>query len=76
MGYMVLNETVNNGFVIGAIIIGIAVWMVVSPEKIISDGVRRVKLTCIQCQKSPRNYPENVMNMASSPLTGCCPGNA
>ncbi|EPO5349404.1 DMT family transporter [Klebsiella michiganensis] len=32
-GYMVLNETVNNGFVIGAIIIGIAVWMVVSPEK-------------------------------------------
>lgn len=30
---MVLNETVNNGFVIGAIIIGIAVWMVVSPEK-------------------------------------------
>ena len=32
-GYMVLNETVNNGFVIWAIIIGIAVWMVVSPEK-------------------------------------------
>lgn len=33
-GYMILNETINNGFITGAIIIGIAVWMVVSPEKI------------------------------------------
>lgn len=32
-GYLVLNETINNGFIIGAITIGIAVWMVVSPEK-------------------------------------------
>ncbi|HAT1644549.1 TPA: EamA family transporter [Raoultella planticola] len=32
-GYMVLNETINNGFITGAVIIGIAVWMVVSPEK-------------------------------------------
>ncbi|MFB5082400.1 DMT family transporter [Raoultella sp. C349492] len=32
-GYIVLGEIVNNGFIIGAAIIGVAVWMVVSPEK-------------------------------------------
>lgn len=32
-GFIVLNETINNGFIMGAIIIGAAVWMVVSPEK-------------------------------------------
>lgn len=32
-GYMVLGEIINNGFIIGAAIIGVAVWMVVSPEK-------------------------------------------
>ncbi|WP_409159677.1 DMT family transporter [Pectobacterium sp. B2J-2] len=33
-GYMVLGETINNGFIMGGVIIGVAVWMVVSPEKI------------------------------------------
>lgn len=32
-GYMVLGEIINNGFIIGSVIIGVAVWMVVSPEK-------------------------------------------
>ncbi|EPM3922375.1 DMT family transporter [Raoultella planticola] len=32
-GYTVLGEIINNGFIIGATIIGVAVWMVVSPEK-------------------------------------------
>ncbi|WP_211130312.1 DMT family transporter [Serratia surfactantfaciens] len=32
-GYTVLGEIINNGFIIGAAIIGVAVWMVVSPEK-------------------------------------------
>ncbi|MCF6688169.1 DMT family transporter [Raoultella terrigena] len=32
-GYIVLGEIINNGFIIGAAIIGVAVWMVVSPEK-------------------------------------------
>ncbi|MBA0204320.1 DMT family transporter [Pectobacterium aroidearum] len=32
-GYIVLGETINDGFMMGAIIISIAVWMVVSPER-------------------------------------------
>lgn len=37
-GYIVLGEIVNNGFIIGAAIIGVAVWMVVSPEKKLISG--------------------------------------
>ena len=33
-GYLVLGETINNSFVVGSVIIGVAVWMVVSPRKI------------------------------------------
>lgn len=33
-GYVVLSETINNGFIMGTVIISIAVWMVVSPENI------------------------------------------
>ena len=32
-GYLALGETITQGFIIGAIIIGIAVWMIVSPDK-------------------------------------------
>ncbi|WP_313627264.1 DMT family transporter [Kosakonia sp.] len=32
-GYLVLSETINSGFIMGVLIIGVAVWMVVSPEK-------------------------------------------
>lgn len=32
-GYLVLGETITQGFVMGALIVGIAVWMIVSPEK-------------------------------------------
>ncbi|RYC43034.1 DMT family transporter [Pectobacterium zantedeschiae] len=38
-GYIVLGETINDGFMMGAIIISIAVWMVVSPEKLMSHKV-------------------------------------
>lgn len=30
-GHMVLGEIINNGFIIGAAIVGVAVWLVVSP---------------------------------------------
>ena len=33
-GYLALGETINNSFVMGSVIIGVAVWMVVSPQKI------------------------------------------
>lgn len=32
-GYLALGETITKGFIIGAIIVGIAVWMIVSPGK-------------------------------------------
>ncbi len=32
-GYFVLGETINKGFIVGALIVCIAVWMIVSPGK-------------------------------------------
>lgn len=32
-GYLVLGETINQGFILGALIVGVAVWMIVSPGK-------------------------------------------
>lgn len=32
-GYLALGETITEGFIIGSFIVGIAVWMLVSPEK-------------------------------------------
>jgi drug/metabolite transporter (DMT)-like permease len=32
-GYLVLGETITQGFIMGALIVGIAVWMIVSPGK-------------------------------------------
>ncbi|STS10718.1 Predicted permease, DMT superfamily [Ewingella americana] len=32
-GYLALGETITKGFVIGAIIVGVAVWMIASPGK-------------------------------------------
>lgn len=32
-GYLALGETINEGFIIGAIIVCVSVWLVVSPEK-------------------------------------------
>ncbi|WP_111891656.1 DMT family transporter [Acinetobacter sp. MB5] len=33
-GYLVLDETITKGFILGAVIVCIAVWMVVSPDKV------------------------------------------
>ncbi|AUU05709.1 MULTISPECIES: DMT family transporter [Raoultella] len=35
--YLALGETINEGFIIGALIVCISVWLVVSPEKIPTD---------------------------------------
>jgi drug/metabolite transporter (DMT)-like permease len=32
-GYLALGETINEGFIIGAIIVCVSVWLVVSPGK-------------------------------------------
>lgn len=32
-GYLVLGETINQGFILGALIVGVAVWMIVSQGK-------------------------------------------
>jgi drug/metabolite transporter (DMT)-like permease len=32
-GYLALGETITQGFILGAFIVGIAVWMIVSPGK-------------------------------------------
>lgn len=32
-GYLALGETITEGFIIGSLIVCIAVWMLVSPEK-------------------------------------------
>ncbi|MEJ0230721.1 DMT family transporter (plasmid) [Klebsiella michiganensis] len=32
-GYLALGETINEGFIIGALIVCVSVWLVVSPEK-------------------------------------------
>lgn len=32
-GYLILNETISEGFIIGALIVCVSVWLVISPEK-------------------------------------------
>jgi len=32
-GYLALGETITEGFIVGAVVVCVAVWMVVSPEK-------------------------------------------
>lgn len=34
-GYLVLDETITQGFILGALIVGVAVWMIVSPGKMV-----------------------------------------
>ncbi|WP_227317375.1 DMT family transporter [Cedecea davisae] len=32
-GYLILNETISEGFIIGALIVCVSVWLVISPER-------------------------------------------
>ncbi|WP_313685944.1 DMT family transporter [Pantoea sp.] len=42
-GYLVLDETLSGGFVIGAVIVCLAVWMIVTPGKVAADVAKRVR---------------------------------
>jgi drug/metabolite transporter (DMT)-like permease len=41
-GYLVLGETLSGGFVIGAVIVCLAVWMIVTPGKVPQSVKREV----------------------------------